>query len=114
MKATDPRRISAQTTRIAAKGRLDQLCENIAEIAVAVGEHGRRAYDAMALQPEASREAPGDLVRNAILEAGRVLSEIEVANPRLWERHDWRATCDALAEAICSGVRRFDVSHFLR
>ncbi len=114
MEATKPRRIPESTTPIATTVRVDLLCENIAEIAVAVGEHGRRAYDAMALLPDAAREAPGDLVRNAILEAGRGLAELEGTNPRVWERHDWRDTCDALAVAICSGVRRFDVSHFLR
>ena len=81
---------------------------------MAVGEHGRRAYDAMALHPDAARVSPGDMVREAIIEAGRGVAQLEVADRGLWERHDWRNTCDALAEAICSGVRRFDVAAFLR
>ena len=92
----------------------DLLCESVAEIAVAVGEYGRRAYDAMALHPDAARLSPGDLVREAILVAGRGLATREMTDRTLWERHDWRNTCDALAEAICSGVRKFDVAAFLR
>lgn len=93
---------------------LDKVCENIAEIAVAVGEHGRRAYDAMALHPDAAHVSPGDLVREAILEAGRALAQVETLKPALWERHNWRDTSLALAEAICSGTRHFDVEAFLR
>ena len=93
---------------------LEKVCENIAEIAVAVGEHGRRAYDAMALSPDAAHVSPGDLVREAILEAGRALAQVETLMPALWERHNWRDTSLALAEAICSGTRHFDVEAFLR
>lgn len=93
---------------------LEKVFENIAEIAVAVGEHGRQAYDAMALHPDAAHVSPGDLVREAILEAGRALAQVETLMPALWERHNWRDTSVALAEAICSGTRHFDVEAFLR
>ena len=93
---------------------LEKVCENIAEIAVAVGEHGRRAYDAMALHPDAAHVSPGDLVREAIVEAGRALAQLEMLEPALWERHNWRDTSLAFAEAICSGTRRFDAEGFLR
>lgn len=93
---------------------LEKVCENIAEIAVVVGEHGRQAYDAMALKPDATHVSPGDLVREAILEAGRALAQLEKLEPTLWERHNWRDTSLALAEAICSGTRHFDIEAFLR
>lgn len=93
---------------------LEKVCENIAEIAVVVGEHGRRAHDAMGLSPDAAHVSPGDLVREAILEAGRALAQLETLEPDLWERHNWRDTSLALAEAICSGTRLFDVEAFLR
>lgn len=68
----------------------------------------------MALQPDAIQASLGDMVRDAVVTAARDLSQLEAAEPKLWERHDWRNTCDALAEAICSGVRRFDIVQFLR
>jgi hypothetical protein len=109
-----PRKIRSAARRPPTSVDVEALCESVAEVAVAVGEHGRRAYDAMALHPEAARVSPGDMVREAILAAGRGVAQFEVADRTLWERHDWRNTCDALAEAICSGVRRFDVAAFLR
>ena len=109
MAATTTRRRQHQPDSV----DLEKLCENIAEIAVAVGEHGRRAYDAMALDPDAAHTSPGDLVREAILEAGRALAQLE-ADPALWQRHNWRDTSLAFAEAICSGARRFDGAAFLR
>ena len=114
-----PRRRSPRKHRPLASRRrtevdLEAVCENVAQIAMAVGAEERRAYDAMALHPDAERVSPGDLVREAILGAGRGLTQLEAVDQSLWERHDWRNTCDALAEAICSGVRRFDVEQFLR
>lgn len=109
-----PRKSRSPAKRPPTSVDVETLCENVAEVAVAVGEHGRRAYDAMALHPDAARVSPGDLVREAILAAGRGVAQLEVVDRTLWERHDWRNTCDALAEAICSGVRRFDVVQFLR
>jgi len=40
--------------------------------------------------------------------------DVETLEPGLWERHNWRDTSLALAEAISSGTRRFDVEAFLR
>lgn len=109
-----PRKHRSPARRPLTSVDVEALCENVAEIAVAVGVEGRRAYDAMALHPDAARMSPGDMVCEAILTAGRGVAQLEASHRGLWERHDWRNTCDALAEAICSGVRRFDVAAFLR
>lgn len=74
--------------------------ESAVEIAIAVGHEGARAFTSV--DPR-NPGAPSDVVREAILEAATELAELEVAREELWDRHDWRDTCDAIANVINRG-----------
>ncbi|MFZ5440485.1 MAG: hypothetical protein ACOZQL_10780 [Myxococcota bacterium] len=81
--------------------RANLVAENVAEIATAVeptafSMHLREAGDP-------SGEAISDSVRRRIVEIAEAIADAEMADSTLWERHDWRETCDAAAARISAG-----------
>lgn len=81
---------------------LELALESAVEISIAVGNEGSRAYEAADTQ---GGNAASDVVRENIIAAATTLSELEVRDEDLWSRHDWRDTCDAIADVITTGGR---------
>lgn len=93
--AKRPKFTAAQQLRIR-----DLALESVVEISIAVGNEGARAFQSADTE---GGGAPSDLVRENIIAAATALSELEVRDDTLWERYDWRETCDAIADVINAG-----------
>jgi len=52
----------------------------------------------------ASDEALSDVVRQRLIDAAGHLADLELSRPALWERHDWRNTCDFIGERLNNGL----------
>lgn len=87
--------------------RAETTLENLAEIVL-------QGFDAQAMVKrlqdwEPKTEAMSDVLRQRLVNAAKALTAVEISKKNVWEQHDWRETCGAIANELNNG-RRVDVA----
>lgn len=74
---------------------------NLAQIAMSDLDTGAMYRN---LQDYKASDAESDVMRDRLIEAAKMLSYMESDDRNLWERHDWRETCEAIAKRLNEGL----------
>lgn len=98
------KRKSAGRRKSAQVALLESVLDTMAELVAGSSLHGEKFFVAhrhRAWAPEGGGgEALFDSARDAIVEACTSLARLEAMDPEIWQREDWRVTCDAMAREL--------------
>lgn len=75
---------------------------NLAQIAMSGLDTGAMYKN---LQDYRVSDAEGDVMRDRLIEAAKMLAYMEGDDRNLWDRHDWRETCEAIAKRLNEGLK---------
>lgn len=91
--------------------RSELILETVAEIAANPIFDNRAMVENTARRGIPNEHSLSDVVRQRLIDAAGNLADIELERPRLWERDDWRTTCDFIGARLNDGfaVSRDDI-----